>query len=71
MIAFSGNRMGLSDDEGLDNCILGLNRVKTIAEDAGVTICLELLNSKVDHKDYSATTRSGASRWSRRWLRRA
>ena len=51
-IAFSGNRRGLSDDEGKDNCIAGLRRVKKIAEDAGVTICLELLNSKVDHKDY-------------------
>ena len=52
VITFSGNRKGLADDEGRDNCILGLNRVKKVAEDAGVTICLELLNSKVDHKDY-------------------
>ena len=52
VITFSGNRRGLPDDEGRDNCILGLNRVKKAAEDAGVTICLELLNSKVDHKDY-------------------
>jgi hydroxypyruvate isomerase len=52
VITFSGNRRGQADDEGRDNCILGLNRVKKIAEDAGVTICLELLNSKVDHKDY-------------------
>jgi hydroxypyruvate isomerase len=52
VITFSGNRKGLPDDEGRDNCILGLNRVKKVAEDAGVTICLELLNSKVDHKDY-------------------
>ncbi|HEV3196513.1 MAG TPA: sugar phosphate isomerase/epimerase family protein [Bryobacteraceae bacterium] len=52
VIAFSGNRRGLSDEEGKDNCIAGLRRVKKIAEDAGVNICLELLNSKVDHKDY-------------------
>lgn len=52
VITFSGNRKGLPDDEGRENCILGLNRVKKVAEDAGVTICLELLNSKVDHKDY-------------------
>ena len=52
VITFSGNRKGLADDEGRDNCVLGLNRVKKVAEDAGVTICLELLNSKVDHKDY-------------------
>ncbi|MBZ5586069.1 MAG: TIM barrel protein [Acidobacteriia bacterium] len=52
VITFSGNRRGLSDEEGKANCILGLNRVKKAAEDAGVTICMELLNSKVDHKDY-------------------
>lgn len=52
VITFSGNRRGQSDDEGKDNCVAGLNRVKKIAEDKGVMICLELLNSKVDHKDY-------------------
>jgi hydroxypyruvate isomerase len=52
VITFSGNRAGMSDDEGAKNTIAGLNRVKKIAEDQGVTICLELLNSKVDHKDY-------------------
>ena len=52
VITFSGNRRGQPDAEGLDNCVIGLNRVKAIAEDAGVTICLELLNSKVNHKDY-------------------
>jgi hydroxypyruvate isomerase len=52
VITFSGNRDGMPDDEGAKNTILGLNRVKKIAEDNGVTICLELLNSKVDHKDY-------------------
>ena len=52
IITFSGNRRGLSDQEGIDNCVAGLNRVKAFAEEKGVTICLELLNSKVDHKDY-------------------
>ncbi len=52
VIAFSGNRRGLSAQEGLENCVAGLNRIKGIAEEHGVTICLELLNSKVDHKDY-------------------
>jgi hydroxypyruvate isomerase len=52
VITFSGNRAGMSDEEGAKNTIVGLNRVKKIAEDHGVTICLELLNSKVDHKDY-------------------
>ncbi|HEV2102268.1 MAG TPA: TIM barrel protein [Candidatus Acidoferrum sp.] len=52
VITFSGNRGGMSDEEGMKNTIAGLNRVKKIAEDHGVTICMELLNSKVDHKDY-------------------
>ena len=52
VITFSGNRKGMSDDEGARNTIVGLNRVKKIAEDNGVTICVELLNSKVNHPDY-------------------
>jgi len=52
VITFSGNRKGMSDDEGAKNTITGLNRVKKIAEDHGVTICIEPLNSKVDHHDY-------------------
>ena len=52
VITFSGNRAGLSDGEGARNTITGLNRVKKIAADHGVTICLELLNSKRDHHDY-------------------
>ncbi|HVV47818.1 MAG TPA: TIM barrel protein [Bryobacteraceae bacterium] len=54
VITFSGVRRGMSDDEGARNTIAGLNRVKSIAEDNGVTICLELLNSKVNHPDYMA-----------------
>src|SRR5215469_16666059 len=52
VITFSGNRRGMSDDEGARNTIAGLNRVKKVAEDNGVVICLELLNSKIDHPDY-------------------
>lgn len=52
VITFSGNRKGMSDIEGMGNCILGLRRVSKMAEDAGVTICLELLNSKINHHDY-------------------
>jgi len=52
VITFSGNRKGMADDEGARNTITGLNRVKKIAEDNGVVICLELLNSKVNHPDY-------------------
>ncbi len=52
VITFSGNRAGMADDVGKENCIAGLRRAAKIAEDRGVTVLLELLNSKVDHKDY-------------------
>ena len=52
VITFSGNRRGMSDAEGAKNTIAGLNRVKKIGEDNGVNICIELLNSKIDHHDY-------------------
>jgi hydroxypyruvate isomerase len=51
-IVFSGNRDGLGDREGLRNCAEGLKRIMPLAEQLGVTIVMELLNSKVDHKDY-------------------
>src|SRR4030095_14508891 len=52
LIAFFGNRRGMGDAEATENCVTGLNRIKKVAEDHGVTVCVELLNSKVDHKDY-------------------
>ena len=52
VITFFGNRRGMGDEEAIANCVEGLNRVKRVAEDHGVTICVELLNSKVNHKDY-------------------
>ena len=52
LITFFGNRAGRTDREAIDNCVAGLNRLKAAAEQHGVTICVELLNSKVDHKDY-------------------
>jgi hydroxypyruvate isomerase len=52
VITFFGNRHGMSDEAAIANCVTGLNRVKKIAEDSGVTICVELLNSKVNHPDY-------------------
>lgn len=54
IVCFSGNRAGLSDGEGIANCIAGFKRITPTAEKHGVTLCLELLNSKVDHKDYQA-----------------
>lgn len=52
LIVFSGNRAGMADDQGMDNCVKFLSKMKAEAEDMGVTICMELLNSKVNHKDY-------------------
>lgn len=52
VITFSGNRRGQDDKTGADNCVAFLNNIKAHAEDKGVTICMELLNSKVNHKDY-------------------
>ena len=52
LICFSGNRDGMSDAQGLDNCAVGLKRIMPLAEKLGVTVCMELLNSRVNHKDY-------------------
>jgi hydroxypyruvate isomerase len=52
VIAMFGNRRGKSDSDGIAACVAGLNAIKALADEQGVTICLELLNSKVDHQDY-------------------
>jgi len=52
VITFSGNRKGMADAEGADNCVAFLDTIKAHAEDKQVTICMEYLNSKVNHKDY-------------------
>jgi hydroxypyruvate isomerase len=52
IIVMSGNRRGMADEEAKENCAIGLRQLTPMAEDKGVTLCLELLNSKVDHKDY-------------------
>jgi hydroxypyruvate isomerase len=52
LITFSGNREGRSDEEGRDNCVEGLLRVKSYAEEKQINLCMELLNSKVNHPDY-------------------
>jgi len=54
LVVFSGNRNGLTDDEGAENTAVGLRRVARQAEQAGVTLIMELLNSKVNHADYQA-----------------
>jgi len=52
VICFSGNRDGMSDEEGLENCVIGLKRLLPLAEELGITLVMELLNSKVDHPGY-------------------
>ena len=52
VICFSGNRKGMSNEEGMENCAKGLKRLMSSAEKHGVTMVMELLNSKVNHKDY-------------------
>lgn len=52
VICFSGNRKGMSDEQGLENCAIGLKRLMPSAEKYGITVTMELLNSKVNHKDY-------------------
>jgi hydroxypyruvate isomerase len=52
LICFSGNRAGLPDDQGRDTCARGLAPLIPFAEKHGVTLCMELLNSKIDHHDY-------------------
>jgi hydroxypyruvate isomerase len=52
VICFSGNRDGMSDEEGLGHCATGLKKLLPLAEKLGVTLTMELLNSKVNHADY-------------------
>ena len=51
-ICFSGNRKGMSDEQGLENCAIGLKRLMPLAEKHNLVICMELLNSRVNHPDY-------------------
>lgn len=52
LICFSGNRRGKDDETGWNNCVAGLKQIISIAEKHNVVLIMELLNSKVDHKDY-------------------
>lgn len=52
LICFSGNRRGKTDEEGWNNCVIGLQKLMPLAEKHNVTLVMELLNSKVNHKDY-------------------
>ena len=52
LICFSGNAEGKSSEEGLANCVEGLRRVTAVAEEKGIILSMELLNSRVNHPDY-------------------
>jgi len=52
IICFSGNREGMADEQGLENCAIGLKRVMPICERHKVIAVMELLNSKINHPDY-------------------
>ena len=52
VICFSGNRNGMDEETGLKNCAEGLKKLLPLAEKHGITLVMELLNSKVNHKDY-------------------
>lgn len=52
VICFSGDRDGLDDEQGLNHCVIGIRRLLPLAEKLGITLVMELLNSRVDHPDY-------------------
>jgi len=52
LICFSGSRRGKDDETGWNNCVAGLSKLIPLAEKHKVVLCMELLNSKIDHKDY-------------------
>ena len=52
LICFSGNRQGIGDQQGMEQCATGLDPIVSLAQKHGITLVMELLNSKVDHKDY-------------------
>ncbi len=56
VICFSGNRNGMDAETGLKHCAAGLKKILPMAEKHGVTLAMELLNSRVDHKDYMCDT---------------
>ncbi len=58
VITLSGNREGMDDQQGLDNCVAALKKIAPYAEEKKVTVCMEFLNS-INHKDYMADT----TRW--------
>jgi len=58
LICFSGNTRGKTDEEGWNNCVLGLQQLIPLAEKHNVILVMELLNSKINHKDYQCSKTS-------------
>lgn len=56
IICFSGNRNGITEEKGIENCAIGLKKLMPSAKKYGITMVMELLNSKVNHKDYQCDT---------------
>ncbi|BAU55123.1 hydroxypyruvate isomerase family protein [Mucilaginibacter gotjawali] len=56
LICFSGSRRGKDNETGWNNCVEGLKPLVALAEKHNVVLCMELLNSKVDHKDYQCNS---------------
>nr|WP_121274086.1 TIM barrel protein [Pedobacter schmidteae] len=66
LICFSGNRRGKDDETGLKNCVDGLKQIIPLAEKHGVTLVMELLNSKINHQDYQCDRTSWGAELAKR-----
>jgi hydroxypyruvate isomerase len=66
LICFSGSRRGKDDETGWKNCVEGLKQVLPLAEKHGVVLVMELLNSKVNHKDYQCDRTSWGAELAKR-----
>jgi len=52
IVGLFGDREGMSDEQGIENCVIGLKQIVPLLEEKDMTLAFELLNSKVDHPDY-------------------
>ena len=66
LICFSGSRRGKTNEEGWNNCVEGLKPLVKLAEEHNVVLVMELLNSKIDHKDYQADRTSWGAELAKR-----
>lgn len=66
LICFSGSRRGKTDEEGWQNCVIGLQKLIPLAEKHNVTLVMELLNSKIDHHDYQCDRTSWGAELAKR-----